>query len=549
MAADAALRRPFEAPSRAANTVAWLTARRAARSGAGWGLVFAVYVIVSAKGYASAYPDEASRRQLAESLGTNSGLAALLGPARQLDTVAGFTAWRCTGVLSIVGAVWGLLAGTRLLRGDEDAGRWELLLTGLTTRGRAAAQAVVGLAFGWLALWGVTAVLTVAIGRTVDPPFAVSGALLLSVTLTASAAMFLAAGALCSQLASTRRQAAGVAGAAFGVSFLIRMVADSSPRLEWLRWASPLGWAEEIHPLTGSNALPLLPIALTTAVLAVIAVRLAGARDLGASVLPSRDTAPPRTRLLTGPLGLAARLVRPAALGWIAAFAAGGLVFGLVAQSAASAASGSSTAADILHNLGAPQLSVAAYLGVTFLIVSALVGTVAASQAVAAREEEADGRLDNLLARPVSRVGWLAGRLAIGSVLLVLCGLAAGVTAWLGNELQNSGLAFWSVLEGGINTVAPGLFVLGAGALALAVVPRLVAPVTYGIVAWSFLVELVGSSLNLSAWILDTSLIHHLTPAPAVDPDWASAGVMAGLGIVMAALGAIAFQRRDLVSA
>ncbi len=38
--------------------------------------------------------------------------------------------------LMVLGAVWGLLTATRLLRGEEDAGRWELLLAGQTTRER-----------------------------------------------------------------------------------------------------------------------------------------------------------------------------------------------------------------------------------------------------------------------------------------------------------------------------------------------------------------------------------------------------------------------------
>ena len=48
----------------------------------------------------------------------------------------------------LLGAVWGLLTSTRLLRGEEDGGRWELLLAGRTTRRRAAAQALAGLGAG-----------------------------------------------------------------------------------------------------------------------------------------------------------------------------------------------------------------------------------------------------------------------------------------------------------------------------------------------------------------------------------------------------------------
>ena len=44
---------------------------------------------------------------------------------------------------------FGLLTATRLMRREEDSGRWELLLAGQTTRRRAAVQAVAGLAAGW----------------------------------------------------------------------------------------------------------------------------------------------------------------------------------------------------------------------------------------------------------------------------------------------------------------------------------------------------------------------------------------------------------------
>lgn len=107
--------------------------------------------------------------------------------------------------LIIVGAVWGLLTGTRLLRGEEDAGRWELLLAGQTTRRRAAVQAITGLGAGLAVLWLLTAAITVAVGRSAKVQIGTGPALYFAVTFVAAAAIFLAAGALASQLAASRR--------------------------------------------------------------------------------------------------------------------------------------------------------------------------------------------------------------------------------------------------------------------------------------------------------------------------------------------------------
>ena len=161
--------------------VARLTAKKAARSGALWGYFFGVCVASSALTYLSSYKTAAAREKLAANFGTNTALAALFGPAHELQTVAGFTAYKVLGFLSIVGAVWGLLAATRLFRGEEDAGRWELVLCGQTTRRGAAAQALLGLGSGLVALFMVTALVTVLTGRSSKVHFSIGEISLLCV--------------------------------------------------------------------------------------------------------------------------------------------------------------------------------------------------------------------------------------------------------------------------------------------------------------------------------------------------------------------------------
>lgn len=68
----------------------------------------------------------------------------------------------------------------------------------------------------------------------------------------------------------------------------------------------------------------------------------------------------------------------------------------------------------------------------------------------------------------------------------------------------------------------------------------------YTVVAWSFLVEIVGAGLGTSRWLLDTSVLHHVARAPAVGVRWDGNPVLAALGLAAAALGAPAFARRDL---
>lgn len=524
-------------------------ARTTARAGAIWGAVFALYVVASVEGFISTYPTAASREQLANSLGSNAGLQALFGVPKRIDTVAGFTSWRTLAVLVIVGGIWGILASTRMLRGEEEAGRWELLLAGATTRGRATADALAGLGVGVATLWAITAATVLAAGRAHDAQFSFTASLFFATALAASALLFMAVGALCSQLAATRRQAAGLAAAVLGVAFVLRMVADSGTTLRWLRWTTPLGWINALEPLVHSNALPLVPIVAATVGLGGAAIALAARRDIGGSVLPDRDSAPARTRLLGGPIGLTTRLVRGTTIAWIVGVGATGLLIGLVARAAGDAIASSNAFARIQASFGGHAAGATAYLGIAFVIMSALVSTQAAALVAATREEEAEGHLDNLLVRGVSRLRWLASRLAVSVAVLVAVGLVAGVTAWLGAASQHAGVSFTSVVEAGVNVVPTGIVVLGLGAFAQSVAPRATAPVAYGLVVWSFLIEIVGGVVNANHWLLDLSLFHHVAPAPAADPRWLTNAVLVAVGLALAATGAAIFRRRDIVTA
>ncbi len=125
-----------------------LTARRAVRAGLLWGAVFGSTVALTMTQYRSLFPTTASRRSLAVSLTGSTAIQALFGPIHRLDTVAGYTAYKTLYTLLLLGAAWGLLAATRAMRGEEDAGRWDLLLAGPTSAGRSAGQAAAGLTIG-----------------------------------------------------------------------------------------------------------------------------------------------------------------------------------------------------------------------------------------------------------------------------------------------------------------------------------------------------------------------------------------------------------------
>jgi ABC-2 type transport system permease protein len=547
MSGDNLIGAPVASGRHPSSIVFRLSLRRAVRSGALWGLIFGVYVALQENAYVSAYPTMASRLRIALALGSNAGTNVLFGPTNELQTVGGFTTWKCVGVFSVLGAVWALLLSTRLLRGEEEAGRWELLLVGQTTRAKATAQAITGSCCGLAVLFAITAAFAVVLGHSTKVDISARASLYFAVTCVAGAVLFLGIGSLASQLAPTRRQAAGYAAGALGVSFVIRMVADTGGNVSWLCWLSPLGWIEELQPLTHPRPLALLPIAMLAIATFWLSAGLARDRDLDASVVVSQGDFRAHTLLLRGTGRLSFRLTRGVLTGWTIAIICMSFILGLVAKSASSALAGSTSVKQYYARLGIHGASASDYLGLALLIVSALVAFAAVGQVTAIRSEESTGRLESLLVRPISRWRWLGGRVGIASAALVGFGLCTGLTSWVGASSQGANVGFVSIVQGGLNIVPPGLCLLGIGVLAFGLLPRATTSVAYGVLGWSFLIAVIGGAINLNHWLLDTSVLHQMAAAPAVNPDWISAGAMVVLGAVAALAGGISFSRRDLV--
>jgi len=512
-----------------------------------WAAIFSAFTASKAVGYAAAYPSTSSRQLIIHTLGSNTGLNAMFGKPYQLETVAGFTVWNCLGIMAIVGAVWGILAVTKTFRGEETAGRWEMLLTGQTTARRAAGNALLGIGFSLLLFYVVLALCFVGVGAIHTVQYSAGAGLFFALAVVASIAQFVAVGALASQIMPTRSRAAGSAAAFFGICFFLRAMGNTTSA-EWLRNISPLGWIDNLHPLHQPNPWWLVPIACMTFAASGLAIFLAGRRDLGASVLPDRETAKPHLLFLRSPLLAAIRLTRISALTWIFAITLMATLFGLLTKAATQLFTNSSNASGVIHRISHANdtLGPLTFLGVTFFILMVIIMSYAASAIGAVREDEAEGYLDNLLVQPLSRTKWLLGRIGLIVAVIVLAGSFTSVGAWTGASLQHLHLPFHNIWVAGVNAMAPALLTLGVAVFGFGFAPRFALIGSYGVIAWSFLVQMVNSGINLNHWILDTSVLHHIALAPATEPNWQAAGIVAGLGVLAGALGILRFHYRDL---
>lgn len=525
---------------RAGSAIARLTLRLLRRGAVVLVVALAAYAVIEVRAFESLYPDEASRVLVAQ-LGQDPAMRILAGrPAG--TSIGALAVWDGGWMLQMVAGVWAVVTTARLLRGDEEAQRSELALVGpLRARSALGAQLVVLLA--------VSAVVGLAVGTAMVAAGAeVLGSVLFGAEVIGFTATFVALTAVLSQLLGSRGQALGFAATVLGGAVLLRMVANSADSRSWVAWLSPLGWNDRLEPYGGNHwPVLLVPVAVCGALLAV-AVALRDGRDSGAGIVAARATERSRDVWLSSPLAFAWRATAGTLLGWAAGLAALGAVAGAMLPSVEEFIAGDPSYGELLAAFGLDvtdvSLGFVAMMGTVTGLAMALYVTWRVG---AARTEEDSTRLEHLLVRPVSRLGWLGGHvlLAVVSVLL-LAGTTVSST-WAAAALVNADLDYVDAAAAVLNALPVAALFLGLGIFFMGVAPRLVVPVGASLAMGSYILNTVGPALHWPDAVVDLSPFHHLEMVP-VDPFGTTAAVvMVGLAAVLVAAGMLAFQRRDLV--
>jgi ABC-2 type transport system permease protein len=503
--------------------------------------LFLVYSFIQPVGYRRVYTTAASREAFARSFGTNPGLRLLYGEPHNVATISGYTAWRVGGVLAIAAAVFGLLASVRALRGEEDAGRAELTLAGIVSRRTLYLSAMAAVGAATVILWAAEFA-GFAAGR-----LPVAGSAYLALATVSVIAVIAGVGAVASQLAPGRRIALELGGGAVALFFLLRVIADTVAGAGWLRWLTPLGWAEEMRPFAGPRPVVLLLPVAASALLLLIAARLGATRDLGSGLLPERGGGS-GLALLSSPVVQALRSQRDSLIAWAGSFAVFSFILGVVASSVSSNGIPAGVNRQVAR-LGVGSITTpAGYLALIFFVYVHGVSLFACAQVGAARREEAGQQLETLLALPVGRTGWLTGRLLLGAVAAALICVLTGLLTWAGAAAGGTSVRAGQMLEAGLNCLPAALLFLGVAALAYAVAPRASAAIGYGFLVLTFLWQAVGALVGAPGWLVGLTPFAHIGLVPAQPFQAAAAVVMIGIGVAAAAAGLTVFRRRDLIA-
>jgi len=456
------------------------------------------------------------------------------------NTATGYTTWKVLDLsVPAMLCIWTVLAGARMLRGEEDKGSMDVLLSTPQSRTSVILQKL--LAFGIaLAIVGILMALLAVLGE-VSGGVVVDwwGAIVMGLNASLLAAMFGVLALFISQFTQSQGAAAGAAGALMVLSFLLDSIGRSivNPVTSFLQHLSPFYYYNWNKPLIAQSEFAgnvwgyVILIALVV-VLAGASVYLFTRREIGGVAWSSRAKeteaqAEPLADRNAQALAKARRSVFGRSVGLQAIRAQAGTVlwwlvgvaiFTILMTSAVPALSGpikdllkdvsTSVVVQIYSGLGigtdAGILSTLVFQFVPVITILFIM-TVALSWP----SDLDSGRMELVLGTPEPRSRIVLERLGAVLVAAIAMPVLVWLSVWVGAQFAAISIDVGKLTAASLGILPMELIVIG---LVYALSERLrlgvILSVVSAFIVVSYVIDLLGAALNLPEWVKSLSIFH-----------------------------------------
>ncbi|MDO5729980.1 MAG: hypothetical protein Q4P71_10210, partial [Actinomycetaceae bacterium] len=243
-----------------------------------WMISVLTFLAIGPPAFEAYLPTSTERVAFVEQLNLGSAISVLYGPVYEPGTLGQLIMWEIAAFIMVIGAIWMIVYGTRIGRGDEESGGSEFVAAlGYSGEHRTfAALSTIGILS--LLTGAMATVILIGFGHQYDElptegawSFGLYFALLLF-TVGAIAVLF---GQIMPTAGGARSMSLGI----LGLAFVFRGIASVNDDFEWLRWLSYLGWLDLVTPYTDNDLLVMVPLLVVALLIGAGAVYTSGRRD------------------------------------------------------------------------------------------------------------------------------------------------------------------------------------------------------------------------------------------------------------------------------
>ncbi|MFC5750177.1 ABC transporter permease [Actinomadura rugatobispora] len=501
-----------------------------------WMLITLGVVTSRANSVDTVYPDAAARQARYQDVMVDVPMFKLFQGPAYADTAPALIAQESFGGATIIAALGAAIFLVRHTRGEEQAGRRELV--GASAVGRhaqLAAALVVVLAAG-----AILAVISAAGLASAGMPTGGSYALGLAV----GCAVWIAAGlaAVTAQITESSRAAGATAISLFiGMHFLRGVFDMGEGTVRSLGWLIPNAWLQRTRPYADERWWPFLLALALTVVLVRLAFTLASRRDLGAGLMTARPGPARAPAGLRSPFALVWRLHRPMAVAWTCAAVAIALPTGFAGAEAMEEYADSARMKEWAAAMGGGASPGDAFFAYIAFTTGFLITMYAIMSLLRLGQEENSGHAELLLSTPVDRMRWAAGHLLVALAIPVVLQFVLGLCFGLGSgELGDMLITTLSLV--------PAVWVMvGIAMAAYGLLRRGAAVIGWGALVVALVAEF-GQHLGWPEWTFKAlSPFAHVLPFFG-RPSILTLAVLTLMAAALSAAGLFGVRRRDLAA-
>jgi ABC-2 type transport system permease protein len=528
----------------------------------GWGVGMGLLMFL----VLSAFPSLVETPQARASLVALAGAYAWLAAPVAVDTAGGYAIFKY-GFLILVMTLWPIMACSGTLRGEEEQGSLDTLLSLPRGRLRVALEKLAAVWTALLLMGLLIGLLAFAGSAKVSGNFGLSDALLFGLNVALICGVFGAISLLISQFTQERGAAAGWTSGLLLVSIVVDMIHRVVPDTEWLSRISPVYYYNANKLLVPSYGIDVGAMLLQLALIILLsgaAVWLFVRRDVGRTVavpgwlrLPERKVSPEqalplRAWSLRSVYTRSLAMIAVPTFWWtlgIAGFAGWMVIIAKQTEKLlADLFAGSPLLKEFVSKLGGSNVATSTtILSGIFSLLPLLLMAFAVAQASRWSADEENGRLELVLSTPQPRLRVLLGRFAALTTATIIIGVLTLATTVLastaiGLELDRGNLAAatLSIIPMGLLVAAIGY--LFSGWLSTAIDTGLL---SFLVLIW-FFISFIGPELDLPDATMRLSAFYYYGK-PLLDglPLWNMLGVL-GVAIAVLIVASVRFARKDI---
>jgi ABC-2 type transport system permease protein len=523
--------------------------------GGGVGLIMFYYSYA----YADFFKGPNREQMMADYTKAVEAMSFLTGKAVDVSTVGGFITMEFMNYLPLLLGLWALMAGSGLIRREEERNSLDLLISTPVSRTGIFLEkwlAYVLALVAIVALLFAGTLLGASVYNQVLPYQDLFEALFNAFITTV---LFGNLALLASQM-TTRRSAAGFTGGILIASYLLNSVSYNVKSLDLVRPISPFYYYDKSKPLAKGMDMDwgaVLPLIAVGLLFMAVALYMYLKRDHNGvfTIFHSKKVRDESWRAVPKPNSLwlkneflfAFRTALPGILIWgisIALYIV--LMMSIFKEIKSSMLS--MLQADFMKTFGFATVASDENLLhlILFLFVVVLFMVYTVTQVANWRGEESSGRLELLLSTPKSRLAMLFNYYLVSLIASALVVGMSYLTFVVCAEIVDINVSSQRVFE----TFAGGwiscVIIASAGYLLTALKAGWAVEILSGILTFSILIDLLRESLKLPGWLVDLSVLHQYGQPMLTGLAWGSMLVLLAVSSLFMVAALFRFRQRDI---